>query len=100
MGRSTSWFRSSLIPLARAADGLGELRESTYVAYCRGLGEAGASLPPRFSDTVAAVAAFVDPVLSGLEADAAWNPAERGWSLEAPMTVLGSTESGTDGPHL
>ena len=98
---ATAEFRgTALIPLARAADGLGELRDSIYVAYRKGLGEAGASLPPRFSDTVAAVAAFVDPVLGGLEGESVWNPAERGWNFGGSMTAPRSTESRTDGPHL
>lgn len=98
---ATAEFRgTALVPLARAADGLGELRDSTYVAYRKGLGEVGASLPPRFSDVVAAVAAFVDPVFSGLAVKAVWKPAERGWSLEGSGIASGSTESGTDGPHL
>lgn len=97
---ATAEFRgTALIPLARAADGLVELRDSTYAAYRKGLGEAGASLPPRFSDTVAAVASFVDPVLGGLGDEAVWNPAERGWNFEAPMMTAGPTESDTDGPH-
>lgn len=76
---ATAEFRgTALILLARAAEGLGELRDSTYVAYRKGLGEVGASLPSRFSDTVDAVAAFVDPVLGGLGEKAVWNPAERG----------------------
>jgi len=77
---ATADFRdTTLIPLAQATEGLGELRDSTYVAYRKGLGEAGANLPERFSDTVAAVAVFVDPVLDGIDAEAAWNPAERDW---------------------
>ena len=85
--------------MARAAEGLGELRDSTYVAYRKGLGEVGASLPSRFSDTVDAVAAFFDPVLGGLGDEAVWNPAERGWSFEAPMMASESTESDTGGPY-
>lgn len=97
---ATAEFRgTALIPLTQAADGLGELRDSTYVAYRKSLGDTGASLTPRFSDTVAAVAAFVDPVLGGLGDEAVWNPAERGWSFEAPMMASGPTESDTDGPH-
>ena len=98
---ATSEFRgTALVPLAGAVDGLGELRDSTYVAYRKGLGEAGTSLPPRFSDAVDAVADFVDPILSGLEAESVWSPIERGWSVEAPMTASGSTESDTDGSQL
>ncbi|WP_066913632.1 nucleotidyl transferase AbiEii/AbiGii toxin family protein [Millisia brevis] len=77
---ATADFRGTmLIPLAQATEGLGELRDSAYVAYRKGLGEVGAILPERYSDTVAAVAAFVDPVLGGLDAEAEWNPAERAW---------------------
>jgi hypothetical protein len=77
---ATADFRgTTLIPLARAAEGLGELRDSTYVSYRKGLGEASASLPDRFSDVVAAVAIFVGPVLEGIDAEAAWDPAKRDW---------------------
>ena len=54
----------------------------------------GASLPERFSDTVAAVADFVDPVLDGLDAKAVWRPAERNWSA-VPVTSSEPTESDT-----
>lgn len=77
---ATAQFRgTTLIPLAQATEGLGELRDSTYVAYRKGLGEVGAILPERYSDTVAAVAVFVDPVLDGLDAEAAWNRSKRDW---------------------
>jgi len=78
----------------RAAEGLAALRNSTYVAYRNGLGEAGASLPERFSDTVAAAADFVDPVLDGLDANAVWSPTERNWNT-APVTPSVPTESAT-----
>jgi hypothetical protein len=98
---ATAEFRGTdLILLERAADGLGELRDSTFVAYRKGMGEAGASLPPRFSDTVDAAVSFVDPVLSGLDAAAVWNPADRCWSLDEPMTSSSSTETDTDGTDL
>ncbi len=93
---ATAGFRgTTLIPLAQAAEGLAVLRNSTYVAYRKGLGEAGASLPETFSDTVAAVADFVDPVLDGFDAKAVWSPAERNWNT-APVTPSGPTESATD----
>lgn len=85
---------AALIPLVQAAEGLAVLRNSTYVAYRKGLGGAGASLPVRFSDTVAAVAPFVDPVLDGLDAEAVWSPAERSWST-APFKPSELTESAT-----
>lgn len=92
---ATATFRgTTLIPLAQATEGLAVLRGSTYVAYRKGLGEVGASLPERFSDTVAAVADVVDPVLDGLDAKAVWRPAERNWSA-VPVTSSEPTESAT-----
>jgi hypothetical protein len=81
---ATAQFRrATLVPLAQAANGLGELRNSTYVAYSKALGEAGERLPESFSETIKAVAAFVDPVLTGLAAEAVWNPAERTWIVQS-----------------
>lgn len=91
LGATAAFRGTTLIPLAQATEGLGELRDSTYIAYRRVLGEAGANLPERFTDTVAAVAAFIDPVLDGLEAEAAWNPAEGGWN-DAPIATSERTE--------
>lgn len=79
---ATAEFRGTvLVPLSQAAAGLGELRASAYAAYRRSLGETGMRLPERFPDTVAATAAFVDPVLAELHPDAVWNPAEREWNI-------------------
>lgn len=79
---ATAQFRgTTLIPLAQATEGLGELRDSTYVAYRKGLGEVGAILPERYSETIAAVAVFVDPVLDGIDAEAAWNRSKRDWNV-------------------
>lgn len=98
---ATAEFRgTALIPLSRAIDGLGELRDSTYIAYRKSLGEAGVNLPPRFSDTVAAAADFVDPVLNGLGAEVFWSPKEREWDREGSTTAPVSTESDTDKPHM
>lgn len=50
--QATAGFRgTTLIPLSEATEGLGRLRDPTYGAYRRGLGEAGVSLPERFSGT-------------------------------------------------
>ena len=93
---ATATFRgTTLTPLVQATEGLAVLRNSTYVAYRKGLGGAErASLPARFSDTVAAAADFVDPVLDGLNAKAVWSPAERNWNT-APATPSVPTESAT-----
>ena len=97
---ATATFRgTTLIPLAQATEGLAVLRDSTYVAYRRGLGDAGASLPERFSDTVAVVADFVDPVLDGLDAKALWSPVERNWHT-ASGAPSESTESATGRAEL
>ncbi|WP_363331387.1 nucleotidyl transferase AbiEii/AbiGii toxin family protein, partial [Microbacterium sp. 69-10] len=97
---ATATFRgTTLIPLAQAAEGLAVLRDSTYVAYRKGLGEAGASLPEMFSDTVAAAADFVDPALDGLDAKALRSPVERNWNT-ASGAPSEPTESATGRAEL
>ncbi len=83
---ATAAFRhANLHPLAESAAGLSELRASTYAAYRNGLGQAGAELPEQFAEAIAAAVAFVDPVLAGLDAEAAWDPSERSWGV---LTVV------------
>lgn len=97
---ATATFRgTTLIPLAQATEGLAVLRDSTYVAYRKGHGEAGASLPEMFSDTVAAAADFVDPALDGLDAKALWSPVERNWNT-ASGAPSEPTESATGRAEL
>ncbi len=92
---ATAEFRgTTLIPLTRAAEGLGDLRHSTYAAYRKGLGEMGANLPERFSDAIAAAAAFIDPVLAGQDAPSFWSPKERQWN-RADAESTGSTPTET-----
>jgi len=89
---ATAGFRgTALIPLAEVTERFGELRDSTYVAYREGLGGAGASLPERFSETVAAVVGFVDPVLDGIDAENAWNPVDRD-RIVVPASVPAATQ--------
>lgn len=77
---ATATFRGTkLRPLTVAADGLGDLRDTTYRAYRDGLGVAGADLPEQFSDAIAAAAAFIDPVIAGLHPQARWDPSTRSW---------------------
>lgn len=54
------------------------LRETAYHAFRRRLGADGEHLPDSFSDVVAAVIEFVDP-LAGGELREAWNPDARKW---------------------
>lgn len=76
---TASYRGTTLVPLSSAAEGLGALRQTTYFAYRTRLGDAGAQLPEQFSETVSAVAAFIDPVLSKPNAPALWNPTHRCW---------------------
>jgi len=77
---ATAAFRgTTLIPLVQATEGLGKLRDSAYVAYRKGLGEAVMSLPESFSDTVAAIAVFADPVLAENDVESEWWPTQREW---------------------
>ncbi len=79
---ATAAFRGvTLRPLSDATQGLGVLRATTYTAYRNNLGEAGVSLPEHFESAVAAAAQFIDPVLLGRDADAAWDPAARQWTI-------------------
>jgi hypothetical protein len=43
------------------------------------LGEAVMSLPESFSDTVAAIAVFADPVLAENDVESEWWPTQREW---------------------
>ncbi len=77
---ATAAFRSvQLRSFAAATSDLGALRASTYVAYCRALGEAGVALPEPFQDVINAAASFVDPILDGLDGGAIWDPTRRRW---------------------
>lgn len=78
--KATAGFRGvELTSLEEATRGLGALRSMTYTAYRRGLGAAGSDLPTRFDDTISATAAFIDPVIAGMDDRAEWDPVERGW---------------------
>lgn len=80
---ATAAFRGvALTPLLQATEGLGTLRATTYAAYRNGLGSTVQGLPPLFIDAIAAVIAFIDPVIDGLDGDATWEPSMRRWELE------------------
>lgn len=85
---ATAAFRNVTIrPLGTATTDMGALRASTYTAYRRGLGVAGATLPEQFQQVVDAVVAFIDPVIHDLADNAYWNPAERSWGATQPCSV-------------
>lgn len=80
---ATAAFRGvALTPLSQAAEGLGTLRATTYASYRNGLGSTVQGLPRRFVDAIAAVVAFIDPVIEGLDGDTIWEPSTRHWKLE------------------
>ncbi|SJN41795.1 hypothetical protein FM104_11640 [Microbacterium esteraromaticum] len=80
---ATAAFRGvALTPLSQATEGLGTLRATTYAAYRSGLGSTVQGLPQRFVDAIAAVVAFIDPVIDGLDGEAVWEPSTRRWELE------------------
>lgn len=62
---ATADFRgTTLVPLSSVIDNLVELRRATYNSYRFTLGVDGVNLPADFRDTVAAVVAFADPIIS------------------------------------
>jgi hypothetical protein len=77
---TASYRGTTLVPLSGAAEGLGALRQTTYSAYRNRLGDVGDQLPEQFTETVSAVAAFVDPVMVGSNTSTVWEPAHRRWS--------------------
>ncbi|MDN5546185.1 MAG: nucleotidyl transferase AbiEii/AbiGii toxin family protein [Rhodococcus sp. (in: high G+C Gram-positive bacteria)] len=80
---ATAPFRGvALTPLSQATEGLGTLRATTYAAYRNGLVSTVHGLPQRFVDAIAAVVAFIDPVIDGLDGEAVWEPSTRRWELE------------------
>jgi Nucleotidyl transferase AbiEii toxin, Type IV TA system len=80
---ATAAFRGvTLAPLSEATEDLGTLRATTYAAYRNSLGSTSQGLPQQFVDAIAAVVAFIDPVIDGLNGDATWEPSMRRWELE------------------
>lgn len=77
--RATAGFRGTeLVDLSRAIGRIAILRQSEYMAYRRNLGPDGAGLPDRFSDVVAEVVAFADPLL-GTASGMRWVSLDRRW---------------------
>lgn len=77
---ATAEFRGVRVnSLADTVADLAALRQTAYAAYRRSLGETGQQLPEGFQSTVTAVAAFIDPVIAGLDARRRWEPRLRRW---------------------
>ena len=78
--RNTAAFRRvHLRPLAETLDTLVSRRQTSYVAWRRRQGPDQAAYPERFSDVVAAVTAFADPLLRDGPGPGSWNATHREW---------------------
>lgn len=77
--RATAQYRGvDLVPLSHVSGDLSVLRQSSYQAFRGRLGDDGSRLPDTFLQVVAAVAAFVDPLVR--DRDAVWDPNARRWN--------------------
>lgn len=77
---ATAGYRQvTLIPLSRVIGALPLTRQAAYHAFRRRLGADGAHLPEAFSEVVAAVAAFVDPIVDSQAEPLTWLPTTRHW---------------------
>jgi len=78
---ATARYRGvTLAPLSESVGLLGSIRQAAYAAFKTRLGPDGAPLPTDFSDVVAAVVAFVDPLVVQKHEEQRWTPSERAWS--------------------
>jgi hypothetical protein len=77
---ATASFRGiELSPLSAEIGALVTARGGTYRVYRRQLGPSGAHLPESFSEVVAAVVAFADPVIDRSADAFRWDSTERRW---------------------
>lgn len=67
-----------LLPLSRALDGYADLAQSRWAAWRRRQ-KLDDRLPVAFSDILAQIQIFADPVLNGQTADHTWNPSRQAW---------------------
>jgi hypothetical protein len=78
--RATAEHRgSALRPLAGWLDALGPARQASWSAYVARSGLADL-LPADYSEAIATVAEFVDPLLIGAVTNARWDPLTRRWT--------------------
>lgn len=77
--RATAGYRGvDLVPLSEVIGDLSGLRQSSYLTFRGRLGNDGSHLPDTFPEVVAAVTAFVDPLIR--QRDAEWDPEGRRWN--------------------
>lgn len=70
---------AELRTLLPALEGMPDLAQSRWMAWRRRQAQ-GDLLPATFAETLAVVAAFVDPILDSQAADPTWDPRRRSWS--------------------
>ncbi len=70
--------QSDLRPLRSVLVTLTSSRQSEWERFVNRSG-LGGEVPADYAETIAAVAAFADPILSGYAQSGAWDPAARAW---------------------
>ena len=78
IGRVADHRAVALVPLARALVGFGDLGQRKWDAWRRKQ-HLDDRLPSDFTDTLATVTAFADPLLTGEVTAGSWDPARREW---------------------
>lgn len=73
-----SYRRVALTPLATRLDGWADTAQPRWSIWRRKQ-RLSATVPAQFSDTLAAVITFADPVLAGQASGATWHPGRRSW---------------------
>ena len=72
--------RVTLRPLSSSITDLPRQRQSSYSAWVRRQGPAATGYPTSFTDTVAVITAFADPLISGEARGMDWDPENARWN--------------------
>jgi predicted nucleotidyltransferase component of viral defense system len=73
--------RSELRPLREVLVSLGTLRQGQWERFVR-RNDLGSELPGRYEETIAIVADFADPILTGVVMSGLWDPLRRTWQTQ------------------
>ena len=80
--RATADHRQAILrPLAGLLEGLGDDRQRSWTTFTTSVGLVGL-MPTDYSEVIAAVAAYVDPLLGGSITTGRWDPETRRWAEE------------------
>ena len=78
--RATAGYRQvTLVSLSSVIGALPTTRQAAYHAFRRRLGADGSHLPADLSEVIAAVVAFVDPLVNSQAEPLTWQPTTRHW---------------------